>query len=190
MIKDHSGDFLESRQSHVLLMEQLNGLQNELHSFAINVDKYRQFLTSMNASQKSKLALSRWFGNHENKQTRALLGLVQESEQLDNLCKHFVTSLQKESTSQSNLTPELEQSITRHLHEMGQPLASKVMMRRHAKAVVQSLQKIDDIGSFHQSDVEYISRILCKLMRIDWKYHVVFDVPGIPSAFPKPPSFN
>jgi hypothetical protein len=129
------------------------------------------------------MELSSLFGTKENKHTRSLTGLVQESQQLDTLCKNFKHSLEHGNGAKSNLTQALEQEISHNLHEMGQPLASKVMMRRNAKAVLNGLQKIDEVASCYPREVDYISRVLCKLMRADWKYHVLYDIPGFTQFF-------
>jgi len=183
LIKKPYGEIFIDKHSHVLIIDQLNGFQDELHSLATTVDRYRHFLMETNRNQKSRWNVARWFGVKETKQTKALTGLVKEGEQLDHLCKKFKEDLELGNSGKSKLTSDLEQGITHHLHEMGQPLASKGIMKKNAKAILHGLQKIDEVGSFTGRDVEYISQVLSKLMRSDWKYHVLYDIPGFQQFF-------
>jgi hypothetical protein len=183
LIKKPYGEIFMDKHSHALVVDQLNGFQNELHSLATTIDRYKHFLIETNGNQKSRWNLSRWLAAKETKQTKALTTLVKDGEQLDHMCKNFKQSLEEGNSNTSQLSHDLEMDITHHLHEMGQPLASKAIMKKHAKAILHGLQKIDEVGSFSSSDVEYTSQVLCKLMRSDWKYHVLYDIPGFQQFF-------
>ncbi len=181
LIKKQLGNLFVDQQAKLVIGEQLHGLQTELQSLATTIQQYRHFLLKTNSERQ--FAPLTWIGKRETRQTRALLGLIEENEQIGHQCKQFRASLEKADMGKSRLTVQMAEEITQHLHEMGQPLASRELLKRHAKAILHGLQTIEEIGSFHQRDVDYISRILCKLMRIDWKYHVLYDVTGFHEFF-------
>ena len=124
LIKKPFGELFMDKRSHTVIIDQINGFQNELHALASTIDLYRHFLVQTSSNHKSQWGISWLFGTQENKHTRALTGLVKESEQLNNLCKQFKGALEQEDFVTSKLTHELEHEISHHLHEMGQPLAS------------------------------------------------------------------
>ena len=120
-------------------------------------------------------------GAKETKQTKSLTGLVNEGEDLDRLSQNFKESWDNEVHREaSSRTPCARDH--KPFPRDGTTARFKEMMRRHAKAVLQGLQKIDEIASFQAGDVEFISQP-CKVMRSDWKYHVLYDIPGFQQFF-------
>jgi hypothetical protein len=63
------------------------------------------------------------------------------------------------------------------LHEIGQPLASKSLIQRNCKALLNILQNLDEISAFYPEVVDYICRTLGTAMCWDWKYHILQQIP-------------
>ncbi len=73
----------------------------------------------------------------------------------------------------SEVDPEIQQLV----HEMEQPLATHRMMRSRAEKVLDKLQQLDELGSFDIHVIDYIEHVFSKLLRADWRYHVLHGIP-------------
>lgn len=109
-------------------------------------------------------------------QFKELDTLKKEINSLEVIAASFKSSLEKESV-EKGLTSQLVNEVNKHLHEMWQPLTSKNLMESHAKALLHSLEALDEIASFDPHSVDFVCRTLCKAMCVDWKYHVLQEIP-------------
>jgi hypothetical protein len=66
---------------------------------------------------------------------------------------------------------------------MGQPLASEEWMRRHGKSLMKAIQELDELAEQDSGIVDYVCITLCKALREDWKYNVLFDLPQFEEVY-------
>lgn len=166
-------DHQVQRQYH----DNVTNLLSEVHLLQETISNYRNFNLETDPAYRTKWQL--WPSpTKKNASTINQLDLLfKRSEDLINLCMDFQISLESESMMERQLTPLFEAEISHHLHEMGQPLASKDLMRRHAKSLLNRLNTLDELGTFHADVVGYICHTLCKALLVDWKYHVLPEFP-------------
>ena len=153
-------------------------IRAELGMLKQTMAKYLKFMLETTPSPHSKWRINKWFFKPDSKAAKHLQALIHQSEQLDKLSAELQLSLESEQIMEHRLTPQFENEVNHHLHEMGQPLASKDLMRRHAKIVLNRLKSLDELGAFHTDVVDYICHTLCRLLLVDWKYHVLQDFPS------------
>lgn len=185
MIKQEFRLMFVDKESRQPLIDNLVSYRIELRILKSFIEAYRKFHVQTDPGAKSWF--KRMFWNHsENKmpkQFRELHKLVQDIANLETLAAGFQASLERDVVLEKSLTPKIEHDVYKHLHEMGQPLASKDLMRRNAKALLSSLQSLDEIATFDPKVVEFIGRTLCKAMCFDWKYHVLQEISAFHSLY-------
>lgn len=179
MIKKRFRGVFHDMQARKPIVDNIAGCLSELSMLRAISDKYRDFLLwAVKApSIRSRWGLKNAKPGEELEQIRQLQFFPHEIDQLENLCKAFLVSLENESAMSNPLTAELEQEIAAHLAEMGLPLASEPILRKQAEAILILLKQLDEMGSFHPEVVEYVCLTLRKAMRADWKYHVMYEIP-------------
>jgi hypothetical protein len=133
-----------------------------------------QSMLSVPASQS-------WFRPAEPHLVKQLQSIMEACEQLSHLCAHFREALVPEKNQE--IPASLTNEISRCLHEMGQPLASREWMRNHAKILLKKLAQLDEIAAVDSHLVSYVGSILCKALREDWKYHVLPYFPLFESIY-------
>lgn len=176
--------FLE-QESRQALVNNLANYRTELETLKGLLANYMKFHLQTDPDSKS------WFsklfrsdvGKELSKHFKELRKLTDEVGKLDVISRGFQASLESKSNVGNTLTTDVKNEINRHLHEMGQPLASKDLMRRHAKALIHSLQSLDEISSFEPEVVDVVSFTLCKAMCADWKYHVLQEIPSFHEVY-------
>lgn len=180
MIKKKFNEVFQDEQARQALIDHAVGYRTELHMLDAMCSKYRDFLlrTDPDPYVRSRWGFSEWIVGPEPKQVKHLQTLMFDIEHLDSLCAGFQSSLKNKMALEYHLTPEeVNKEISNHLREMGQPLASKSMMKRHAESIMISLKLLDELASFDPDVVDYTCTIFCKAMRADWKYHVLQEIP-------------
>ncbi len=178
--KSDPNDLYLDVSSRHLVEEVLKGYQAEVHALGATIENFREFYlrTHPNPYVRTRWGFSEWVVGPEPKQARELLDLVYKVELLDKLFEKLSHSLQKgpsgyDSTHLSKQYREVE-SI---LHEMGQPLTSRGVMRARAEDVLEKIEEIDELASFNPSAVDYVGKIFSKALRADWQFHVLFEIP-------------
>lgn len=179
MIKQEFRLMFVDKESRQPLIDNLVNYRLELRALKNYLELYRKFHVDTDPGVKGwKRLFTRHPESNMPKQFRSLHILIKDIKNLENLAEGFQSSLEKEMVEDKTLTPKLQSDVNRHLHEMGQPLASKDLMRRNAKALLSSLENLDEIAAFDPKVVEFIGRTLCKAMCSDWKYHVLQELPS------------
>lgn len=161
------------------LVDNLSGIRKELGTLKELILNYKKFHTHTDPGAKP------WYAKifackpekELPKQFYDLKKLTQEIKNLETVATSFQSTLQTFPGMDKGLTVQLQNEVNRHLHEMGQPLASKDLMRRNAKSLMHSLEGLDEISTFDPKIVEFICRTLSKAMCADWKYHVLQELP-------------
>lgn len=168
------------KQSKQPLIENLASYLMELEGLKGLIIHYKKF--HLQTDPGTKKFFKKIFGRSHDRQLLKhfdqLHKLIHEIENLAAITANFKSALNIEPGLARGFTAELRNEIDRHLHELGQPLASKSLMHRNGKAIVQLLQSLDEISSFDPEVSEYICRVLSKAMSVDWKYHVLQEIPA------------
>lgn len=166
--------------SRKVAVEMVKGLRAEVHTLGATIECYRDFdlRTHPNPYVRNRWGFTEWVVGPEPEKTRQLLDLVYEVEFLDKLFERFSESMSKGPLAEQEqlFQPRLE-SVKRTLHEMGQPLSSRVMMKSRAERLLEQMEEMNELGSFDINILDVMGKIFSKAMRADWQYHVLFDFP-------------
>jgi len=162
------------------MLTTLSGLSAELHSLGSAIGRFRDFLlrTDPNPYVRSRWGFSEWVVGPEPKEAKELTRVSFAVESLDPLFFQLKQSLEKTVPQYRDIrTTSLSRQIQSVLHEMGQPLASATIMRGSAESLIVLMEQLDELGSADAHVVDYVSEVLGKALRADWKYHVLHENP-------------
>lgn len=176
--KVHGTTLLEESPMKEAVQLEIGNCQEEIHTLGATISHYRDFLLRADPDPyvRSRLGFSEWVVGPEPAQTKPLLELGYDVEHLSDLCTRLSNSLKKSSSHpQKTSIYDLDQEIQPLLHEMGQPLATRRMIRSKAEHVLSLLTQLDEWDSFSNETVDYVGTVLAKLLRVDWKYHTLFE---------------
>lgn len=161
------------------LKEKIKEYQHELHALMHTMSSYRAFILKNDSNPyiRSRWGFSEWIVAPEPAKAKKLTQMVFLAKELDNDFSRFHDSLTRDFLTQQKIESKVHQDIESLLHEMGQPLISQSMMRNRVEHLLEKLNQCDEIGSPHMSTVVYVESVLSKVMRQDWKYHVLHEFP-------------
>ncbi len=167
-------DELLSKENETLL-----GYRHELHTLGATLAKYRNLLlsTDPNPYVRSRMGFAEWVMGPEPNYTKKMLELSYEIENTDNILEAFLHSLNQNEKKADDTVEELKSDILCILHEMGQPLMSKPMMKLRAEHLVNLLEQLDEVSTRKADLVDFIEQALIKALKGDWKYQVLFSMP-------------
>ncbi len=179
----------ETTMKQMELQGSITGQRFELHTLGATISAYRSFLlqSDPNPYVRTRGGFSEWIVGQEPSQTKSLMDQEYTIEKLDTLYLQFSESVKQPSLkgeindinglkileNRRQLFHELDLSI----YEMGQPLASSSMMTSKAENFVNLLNQLNELGSRDPDVVSDITPLLSKVMRADWKYNVLQDIP-------------
>lgn len=174
-------DLWKESAGKALALKVVDGHRSELFVLGSIVSKYRDFIlrTDPNPYVRSRLGFTEWVVGPEPFFSKRLKNLTYDIESLDNTYKRLRRSLESHSdiSEEQKQLEEAAISIDRWLHEMSQPLASREIMLANANKIVAVLDELNELGSFNPNLVFFVNQTLSKVMRADWKYNVLFDIP-------------
>lgn len=177
--KDDPNDLYLDISSRRLVSDILMDYQAEVHTLGATIENFREFYlrTHPNPYVRTRWGFSEWVVGPEPKQARELLDLVYKVELLDKLFEKLSHSLEKgpKGYEKAHLSEQYRQ-VEHTLHEMGQPLTSRSVMRTRAEEVLEQIEEIDELGSFNPDTVDYVGKIFSKALRADWRFHVLFEI--------------
>jgi hypothetical protein len=159
------------------LRKKLFDYQRELKQLLRTMNHYRDFVlnTHPNPYIRSRWGFTEWTVGPEPEKARKLLKLIYQAERLKAWYDQFLISMNQDFTLQQQQETQILQNIDRILHEMGQPLISKVMMRNRVDQLLNHLNAYNEVASLREESIQEVNRILSKAMREDWKYHVLYE---------------
>lgn len=164
-----------------LMLEVMKGFRSEIHTLGATIANYRDFLlrTDPNPYIRTRWGFAEWIVGPEPTQTKHLMNMGYEVEKIDALFERLQLAVEARGSVASELIKvgQANLDIQRWLHEMGQPLTSRNMMSFYADKVLSQLNALDELGSSNSATVEVVGQVLSKAMRVDWKYHVLFENP-------------
>ncbi|HEY4831624.1 MAG TPA: hypothetical protein VIH61_03590 [Waddliaceae bacterium] len=158
--------------------DRLHGFREELHTLGVTVAKYREFFLRTHPSPyvRTRWGFVEWVASPEPRQTKELLHFVYQIEYLDKLFLDLIEALKKGPSAYDNKSlTQYFNDAQRILHEIGQPLTSRNMIRVRTSRLLQLLQQMDELGSFNPDIVGDVAKIMAKALRADWQYNVIFD---------------
>ncbi len=161
------------------VLDRLTGYRKELHTLGATLAKYRDFLlrTDPNPYVRSRLGFTEWAMGPEPYPGKEMLNLSYDIESVDSIQDAFIQSFLKKTALKENDNQEIKSDILCLLHEMGQPLISKPMMKLRAAHLLDLMEQLDELTSFSMTDVEFIEQAMIKGLRGDWKYQVLYELP-------------
>ncbi len=145
-------------------------------SLAATIANYRDFLlrTDSNPYVRARWGFSEWLVGPEPKQTKELIDLSYATEELKRRFDILVAN-DREPTVNFEKT---KNEINRLLHGMGQPLISRSTTKTTSEKILNQIEKLDELGATNSAVVGLIAQTLSKLIKVDWKYNVLFDIPN------------
>jgi hypothetical protein len=167
------------REALQRLQGKVRDYQQELKVLMHTMSRYRTFMlkNDPNPYVRSRWGFTEWIVGPEPAKAKKMLNMIYLAGELDNYFTQFTESLARDPLIQQNIEYEAHQEIDKLLHEMGQPLASRTMMRNRAERLLEQLRACDEMGSPHMSTIYYVEDVLSKALREDWKYHVLHELP-------------
>lgn len=176
--KKYSSDLINIPSSKASMQEAITSCQAETNMLGATISHYREFQLSADPDPyvRTRLGFSEWIVGPEPAQTKPLLQLGYDVESLDELYEKLSQSLKKGLQQRVDIS-EVDPAIQQLVHEMGQPLATHRMMRSRAEKVLDKLQQLDELGSFDTHVIDYFEQVFSKLLRADWRYHVLHGIP-------------
>lgn len=174
---NHEGENFQS--TFEKLKDKIQDYQQELRSLMHTMSSYRSFMLKNDANPyvRSRWGFSEWIVGPEPAKAKKLTYMIYSANELDEYFSKFNESLTRDPLTQQKHQSNAHQEIDKLLHEMGQPLVSRSMMHNRAERLLEQLRRCDEIGSPHMSTIYYVEDVLSKMMRQDWKYHVLHEFP-------------
>lgn len=171
---------LESSGNRSYFYEQISNSEEETELLRSTISLYRDFLLQSEPEPyvRTKLAITQEQSHLERNKTKSLLNLGYDAETLRELFVDFRNSLDNDIDLQKKDNDLLNQEIQQMIREMENPLASYRMLNGSANKILKKIQQLDELGSYDGNVINQIGDLLSKLMRIDWKYHVLFGFPS------------
>lgn len=179
VLKKRSIKYFKEPSGKKMIQEVMKGYQAEIRTLGSTVAKYREFLlrTDPNPYVRSRWGFTEWVVGPEPEQTKQLLNLEYAVENLKSFYERLEESIEKgPGKKKEHRRLRISAEIQRVLHEMGQPLTSYNMTKTRAQFVVDHLKKLNELGSFNGYSVEYAGKLFAKLLRADWKHHVLQEM--------------
>ena len=164
-----------------LIVELIEGYQNEAHTLGAIISRYREFYLSShpNPYVRSRFGFSEWIVGPEPQMTKKLLTVIYDVESLDALLAEFKEAVLAGPKSDESFTlAKLNQRAQRILKEMEQPLTLRSVMHSKAESLIETLSEMRELTSFSFDAVRFVGQGLSQGMRVDWKYHTLFETVG------------
>jgi hypothetical protein len=185
-LKIHADEILNNENVKSELENSLNITLKEIHTLAATARNYREFLlkTDPDPYVRCRFGFGEWVLGKEPAITRNMALLTYEIDETNQSAEQLIQSVKiaTQDSEKVDLTKAL-QKIEKPLHDMSQPLIGKSTMQSLAEEIVGELKKVDELGSFDIKVVDFIGNILSKLLKADWKYHVLFDMPNFEKIY-------
>lgn len=174
---NHEGENFQNTLER--LQGKIQEYQQELRALMHTMSAYRAFIlkNDSNPYVRSRWGFSEWIVGPEPAKAKKLTHMIYSAKELDEYFSRFSESLARDPLTQQKIESNAHQEIDTLLHEMGQPLISRSMMQNRSERLLEQLRLCDEIGSPHLSTIYYVEDVLSKVMRQDWKYHVLHEFP-------------
>lgn len=168
-----------------LILELISNHRVEIHTLGATVLKYRDFLlrNDPNPYIRSRWGFSEWIVGPEPTLSKRIVRLAFDIEALDSLYVKLRSSIEKELLDENKRFEQISEKIEDSLHELSQPLTTRPMMKRHIDFITNALGDLDELGSFNRAIMDYVGGVLSRILRVDWKYNVAFEIPKFKDVY-------
>lgn len=188
VLKKQSIRYLEEETGRKKIEETMKGYRAEILTLGSTIARYREFLlrTDPNPYVRSRWGFPEGIVAPEPEQAKQLLDLEFEADHLEALYEDMNKSILKVFEGGREIKREIlsiPPDIQRLLHEMGQPLSSYGMVKSRAERIIANIKELDELGTPNPNVPKYIAELLSKLLRADWKYHIVQEIPLFQEIF-------
>lgn len=178
MLKIGSKEMFEGESNKKLILEAVNGYRSEVQALWALVGQFRNFFLESHPDPyvRTRWGFPEWLVGPEPRQTIELQKLVLKLERLDRLYADIGLSIHRgRQQGESFQLSKSYREILKILHEMGQPLTSRSVLKSRSEKVLTIIQEMNELGSFNPEVIDYVGKALSKAMRADWQYHVLFE---------------
>lgn len=184
LFKAFPPETLFAEQGISLRQDVINGYTLEVHTLWTLISRYREYilLTDPNPYVRARWGFSEWTVGPEPVKAKQLMEVEFAMERLKRLLSLLLEAIEGGAGQVSKIRL-IQGDVNRWLHEMSQPLISKPMMKVNAERVVETLQDVNELGTFDKTTVPFVGDTLSRALRADWKYHVLFDVSGFEEMY-------
>jgi hypothetical protein len=162
------------------LQEQLTGLHVESNTLSATLNTYRDFMLKTDPGKRAKpsLGFSEWTIGSENPETKRFSLINDDLNKLEELLTSFGKAFDQKGTEKDLTIEAIDPEIQAVLHEMSQPLISRLTMQGRSEKFVALLERLDILSNTNKNCIEYVGKALNKAMRTDWQYQTLFDRPN------------
>lgn len=178
-LKSNSEDILTDDSVRCEVGDSLFSTLKEIHVLAATTRNYRDFLlkTDPNPYIRCRFGFGEWTVGKEPPLTKNMLLLNYEIEETNKYAEQLIHSVK--TTTSLNDKSQYEQTLQKVkqlLHEMSQPLIGETTMRSLAEKILEELKSVNELETFNMEVVDFVGLTLSKILKADWKYHVLFDM--------------
>lgn len=178
MIKKKFREVFNDFQAREPIIHNVTGYLEELDLLRWLCIKYQMYLLESSKSMiSSHLKIFKKDNEQNSKFVNQLKTQLLEVEDLNTQCKNFQKAMQKENVISDTFSTENIDKTANYLNEMIQLLSSKKLIYRNAEEVLNILKDLNELSTFDPEVVNYTCKTFCRLMRADWKYHVLQEIP-------------
>ncbi|HRD55416.1 MAG TPA: hypothetical protein PLC42_03360 [Parachlamydiaceae bacterium] len=179
-----SGSILDDEKKADSLLHELEEGQKEVHLLASMTSQYRDLLiqTDPDPYVRSRFGFKDWIVGKEPPLAENLRYLSYDAEETDLYFQDLIKALSKPKENEFKLREVKNRSVS-FLHEMGQPLISESTMKHSALKILELIQELDEFGTTSWEVVDFVGLLFSKLLRYDWKYHLLFNIPEFEKAY-------
>lgn len=177
-IKGNAQEFLSDSLEQIPIEAVVLECIGEVHLLGGMITNYREFLLRADPDPyiRTRLGFSEGPVGAEPTQTKPLLNLGYDVEALNDLYEQLLHSLRKEGPPTIEIS-QADPLLQNALHEINQPLIPHRIIRSRSEEILGYVQQLNELGSPNQEVIPYVGKVFSKMLRADWKYHVVFGIP-------------
>ncbi len=158
------------------IIETVKGYRKEVHTLGSVVNKLIDFLLK---SDPDPYIRSRWgFTDapvgEPPKYIKKLNDLALDIEYLDHNYGKLLESLERgPKDGEGERIESVDAQLSRILHLVAQPLMTVSHYKSYAEKALDLLDSVDELGSYGRESVDYVRLVLGRLLRSDWKEHLL-----------------
>lgn len=173
----------DEKRAHNLIYELEGGIK-EVHLLASTADRYRELLLKSDPDPYVRLSFGfkDFATGKEPSVADNLRNISYDVEEIESFFKDLIEAYSKPSADEVKFSETKEKSVP-ILHEMAQPLISESTMKRAASNILDLLKQLDELGSSSWKVVDFVGQLLSRLLKYDWKYHILFSLEEFEKAY-------
>lgn len=161
------------------LIKKIEHYQLELQQLYYSISYYQNFLFTIEARVSFRLSwnLVRKQEKQKSLEEKNSIKLKSKVEKLIAYFSKLKDSLKIDPLIKRKQEQESRQVIDQILQEKAFSLASKNVIQKKFKSLLNQIKIYDEVGHPHLGSIAYIGEVLSQAMRKDWKYHVLHELP-------------